>query len=50
MRRSIGRPRQNVAGPRKLGLSGELWHADCARPLWDSSAETLRRWGLADRT
>jgi hypothetical protein len=34
----------------KLGLSGELWHADCARPFWDKSAETLRRWNLADRT
>jgi hypothetical protein len=32
-----------------LGLSGELWHAECARPFWDNSAETLRNWGLADR-
>lgn len=33
----------------KLGLSGELWHADCARPFWDNSARTLRNWGLADQ-
>lgn len=30
----------------KLGLSGELWHAECAHPFWDKSDEIARRWGL----
>jgi hypothetical protein len=28
----------------KLGLTG-LWHAECARPYWDTITPTLKRFG-----
>ncbi len=32
-----------------LGLSGKLWHAECAQPLWASdSLERLKALGLFD--
>jgi hypothetical protein len=30
----------------KLGLTG-LWHAECARPYWDTITPILKRFGWA---
>jgi hypothetical protein len=35
----------------RTGLSGKRWHAECARPYWDTITPLLRRlqggWGAA---